>query len=99
MPTDKEILDGEVVNAPRGRFSTPRVRCEALRLNETGWHACENDHWHDMEPGEACMECGKPARKERAPDKGSVFEQLYLRWKAANPTWQGYPLAEGGGTQ
>jgi hypothetical protein len=80
MATDQQILDGEIVNAPRGRFATPRARAEALYLNEGGWFACENNHWHDTEPGEACMDCGKPARRERRPDKDSVFEQVYARF-------------------
>jgi hypothetical protein len=82
MPTDKQILDGELVNAPRGRYTTPRARAEALLLNERGWHCCANNHWHDQEPGEECMECGQPMRAERRPDRGSVFAQVYERFVA-----------------
>jgi hypothetical protein len=87
MTSYNDILDGKTVNAPRGRFSTPRARAEALLLNDRGWHCCENNHWHDAEPGEACMECGKPMRAERRPDKGSVFEQVYAAWLEAEHPW------------
>lgn len=71
------------VNAPKGRFATPLARAEALYLNDTSqWYCCPQNHWHDQAPGEECMECGELMRRERRPDRGSVFAQVYDRYFA-----------------
>lgn len=81
---DRKILAGEVINAPRGRFKTPHERARALLLNEMGWYGCRQDgYWWDSEVGAPCPSCGVPLKAERLPDRGSVFAQVYARYRQA----------------